>query len=880
MIRAMEQQHHLVESWLLEPNKVLELFTTSREGLAPSEIAIRKKQFGENTFKDYSRHSALAVFAEQFLSPLIWILIAAGGMTWYLGEIIETVVILGAVAINVGFAFYQEYQAESTIAQLISYIKNRATVLREGVLHDIDAKDLVPGDIVSVTYGNRIPADGRLIEATGLRIDEAILTGESLPVEKDLAPITSNAVAERKNNVFCGTYVTQGVGLFVVTETGSATEIGKIAQSVSSAKRVKTPVQNAVRQISWYIFAVALVIVAVIFTLGISRGENIFDMIVLSAAVAVGAVPEALPITLTVILSVGVFAISKKGGLIRKLDAAETLGSTTLILTDKTGTLTKAELSLENIYTVHELVSGSGAEQSGLTAGLTEISEQQKKFIAQAYPNIQATVEKTGSDASTWVYTGGAFDVVILKSIYTLGLDEVLHHKGVLVSPFNSSNKYSVSIQGMHQVILGAPDILINHSNLSESDKAKALAHLQKLSEEGRRLIALGKKKIPEGASVAKSTTSIEELELEALFAFSDPLRPEVIAAISDIQSKGVQVKIITGDMAGTAKHIAREVGILVTEEEIISGEQLRGFDDEALLTLLPKIKLFVRVTPEDKMRVGMLYRKLGEIVAMTGDGVNDAPALKAMDIGVSLASGSDVAKSAADMILLDNNFKAITDTITEGYKIRSNIQKTFVYLMSNSLDEVLVIAGSLIAGLALPLTALQIIWVNMLTGTLPALAFAYDDHHTARNNKHKHIFSNRIKILALGIGTLSSLFLFELYYVLVNTVGDPLVARSIFFVCFATYVLTISYSFKNIDKLIVQYNPFSNVRLNVANVIGFGFIIATVTVPFFQDIFQVTSIPFRMLWIVIVWNIANVALVEFSKWSLVKLSLYMSTAR
>lgn len=859
------EHHQTLQPWLLETKQALELLGTSREGLSDDEIQSRKKQYGENIFKTKSDHGALAVLLDQFLSPLIWILISAGIMTWYLNEIVETIVIFGAVLINVLFAFYQEYKAENTIQQLTSYIKNRAVVIRNGISHDIDAQDLVPGDLVSITYGNRIPADGRLIEATGLRVDEAILTGESLPLEKNTDIITSNVVAERKNSVFCGTYVTQGVGLFIVTHTGTNTEIGKIAQSVSDAHRVKTPVQNAVRQISWYIFALTIVIVIGIFALGVYRGEPILEMLVLSAAVAVGAVPETLPITLTVILSVGVFAISQKGGLIRKLDAAETLGSTTLILTDKTGTLTKAELSLEGIYTAADLWMTGGIEHPRDYY----LTPTRKEIIVRAIPNIQATVEKVGTDTAHWVYTGGAFDTVILKSVYAFSLEQGLNNHGALVLPFNSTNKYSISVTGTEQVILGAPDILINNSTLAPEQKQIALKQLQQLSEQGKRLIALGSRAFSDAQQAITEIGNINDLELVGIFAFSDPLRKEVIPAINDIQSRGVAVKIITGDMAGTALHIAREIGMDVADDQIVSGEQIRGIDDTTLKGILPRIKLFVRMTPEDKMRVGTLYQQLGEIVAMTGDGVNDAPALKSMDIGISLGSGSDVAKSAADMILLDNNFKTITSTITEGYKIRSNIQKAFMYLMSNALDGVFVVTGSLIAGLALPLTALQIIWVNILTGSLPALSYAYDSDHVGNSRSRSGIFTIQVKTIALGIGTLSSALLFGLYVVLVKTLGDELLARSLFFVCFATYVLTISYSFKNIEKLIVTYNPFSNIRLNLANILGFGLIIATVSIPLLQQVFQVTSIPVTLWWVVIVWNVSNLFIVEVAKWVL-----------
>lgn len=853
----MKNSDKIQNYWSLDQTQLFELLNTSAAGLTDQQVDKLRVQWGENILKDRSKNGPIKVLAEQFLNPLIWVLIFAGSITGYLNEIIETVVIFSAVAINIIFAFYQEYKAENTIEQLRFYIKNRATVLRNGELREVDTRELVPGDVVSITYGNRIPADGRLIEATGLAVDESILTGESLPVEKVAGSIYRNEIAERNNSVFCGTYVTQGVALMVVVATGNNTEIGTIARTVTETKHVKTPVQKAVRQISWYIFLIALIIVALIFFLGISRGENFLDMMVLSSAVAVGAVPEALPITLTVILSVGVLVISKKGGLIRKLSAAETLGSTTLILTDKTGTLTKAELSLDAIYSVDMLIAAHfNPDQS-----LEKLTHDQERFIKLTSANIQATVEKTGDDYTKWIYSGGAFDVVMLKSMQRFGIAEMVHHKGNLIVPFNSSNKYSISLHDHGTVILGAPDILIKASSLGDREKSLVLDRVLSLGGEGKRLIALGKKPLD------RHPESVEGVEIVALFAFSDPLREEVIGAVQEMITKGVGVKIITGDMVGTARAVAHRVGIMTDDSEVLTGDQIKNLDDVQLKELLPTIKIFARTTPEDKMRVGNLYRELGEVVAMTGDGVNDAPTLKAMDIGISLGSGSDVAKSAADMILLDNNFKTITDTITEGYKIKSRIQKVFVYLMSSSFDEVFVIAGALIMGLAFPLSALQIIWINILTGTLPALAFAYEKNYFVdKDKRHNKIFNFKTKFMALGIGTLSSFLLVVFYYVLNQVIDDLAIVRSIFFISFATYSLIIAYSFRDLDKPIWRYNPFSNMQLNLAISIGLVLLIATISIPFLGKVFGVAMLPIGYAWIVIVWILFNIAIVEGAK--------------
>jgi Ca2+-transporting ATPase len=847
--------------WLLKKETLFEIFDSKIEGLDDSQIDAKREKYGNNIIRDKKRSGLLKLFFIQFLSPLIFILIFASSITFYLNEIIETIVILAAILINVFFSTWQEFKAESTIEKLNSFIKNTVSIIRNGIAKEIDAVELVPGDIIIVNYGSRIPADCRILESSELKIDESIITGESIPVDKAGGIVEGNDLINRHNYLYAGTFTTNGHGKAIVTSIGENTEIGKIALSISGTKKTQTPTQNAVQQMSWYIFLITLVIVVLIFVLGVSRGEEMFDMLVLASAIAVGAVPEALPIALTVILSVGVLNISKKGGLIRKLSSTETLGSTTLILTDKTGTLTRAELSLTNIYTINELL------EDGLSS-VSVYSQKHEKLLKFAFSNIEAEVEKVTKNKKDWLYKGSAFDTIILKTIYDheIDIDKVLKNK--LLLPFNSTNKYSISVSSDHKkIVMGAPDILVENSNLKADEKTKLLEIFEKLSNQGKRLIAVSYKK----SDKTKNDEDISRLKVIGLFAFSDPLRENMHEYISGIQRKGVKVKIISGDLAGTVKFIAEKVSIKVSDSEILTGEEIKTMDDSQLLKTLNHVKIFARVTPEDKLRIGNLYRKLGEVVAMTGDGVNDAPALNSMDMGISLASATDVAKGAADMILIDNSFKTIANTIVEGHKIKANIQKVFIYLMSSSLGAVFVVTGSLLFAISLPLTALQIIWVNILTGTLPALAFAYDKTFVVNTRQIKDkIFNSKVKFLAFGIGIVSSIFLFILYFVLIKTVDQQL-AHSVFFVCFATYALSVAYSFKNLDKLIFQYNPFSNMRLNMSIWIGFLMIFLTMTNELMKDIFQVGSIPLSYLWVIVLWNIFNVILIEITKYGFIR---------
>ncbi len=836
--------HNLHSYYNLDTHIVLEHLNSRLSGINSREVFQKQSENGKNIFEEGRKLNLLKTFLSQFLSPLIFILIFACALTFYLNEIVETIVISLAILINVCFSTYQEYKAENTIEQLKKFIKNKTVVKRWGELMEIDAEELTLGDIVILQYGARVPADIRLLETNNLQIDESILTGESLPVNKENAIVTSHLITERINYAFCGTLVNNGNGVGVVTHIGEQTEIGKIAKSLTDTKKTLTPVQTAINKISWYIFCIAIVIVTFVFVLGIYRGENIFDMLILSSAVAVGAVPEALPIALTVILSIGVLNISKKGGLIRKLAAAETLGSTTLILTDKTGTLTEGKLNIENIYSVEEILNTNNNQN---VFDLNNISNFQKEILFKASQNINSD------------FSGNSFDNIITATLKELKIEN--RNKRNIILPFNSSNKYSISANENIINILGAPDILIKNSNLNDEVKEKLLSQIHILSESGKRLVAIAEKIIQNNAG----NKNIEDLNILGIFVFSDTLRKNIKQAILDIENKGVKVKIISGDLPGTVKYIAEKVGLNIKDEEILTGAQIEDLTDSDLLEILPKVKIFARVTPEDKLRIGKLYQSLGEVVAMTGDGVNDSPALKAMDLGISLSSGSEVAKSASDMILLKNNFKTITDTINEGHNIKANIQKVFIYLMSNSLDEVFVVTGSLIAGLALPLTALQIIWVNILTGTLPALAFAYDKNHNV-SKVAKDIFDFKVKFLSLGIGTLSSLLLFALYYLLSVNIKDIQIAQSIFFLCFALYILIIVFSFKSLDKYIWQYNPFNNWRLNVGVSVGTALVFLTVYTPLGREVFELTYVPISYLWILFAWLILNLWIVEISK--------------
>lgn len=856
---------HFLQIWGFDKEKAFQSLNSSEKGLNEEEVEIRLAKYGTNIFHNKEKKSIFSIFFKQFKSPLIFLLVGASIITFILAEWIDTGVILFAVLLNVVLGFYHEYHAENTLDKLTSYIKDRSKVVREGIEIEIDSSSIVPGDILKLSYGSRVPADARVLFSNNLQVDEAILTGESLPIEKEEVTLDiGTELVERKNIVYAGTLVVEGYGEAIVYATGNNTEIGKIAGIVSKVERSETPLQKSVSKLAWFIFGLVIIIVLGILFLGISRGEALLPMLVLSAAVAVGAVPEALPIVLTVILAIGATRIANKKGVVRKLSAAETLGSTTLIMTDKTGTLTKADMQLVDLAPFKRILTYSKDLDKDT------FDENEKELIKNALNNVDVILENPKDKKENWVFKGRPFEVNIVRSAikHDIGIDFIFENKKNLILPFNSTNKFSVSLDDGVYTIMGAPDILLKLSSISKEDYLKVMDWIDKTSNEGKRLIGIAR--LIKNSDKKFKIEDINNIEFLGMLVFFDPIRPEVPQAIKNIENHGIKIVLVTGDLPGTALSVAKDLGWNVNHESVLLGADLRKMTDEELLDAFSNIKIFARVTPEDKLRIGTLYQKLGEIVAMTGDGVNDSPALKAMDIGISLGSGSDVAKSAADLVLLDDNFETISLAIDEGRKILANIRKSFVYLMSNSLDEVFVIGGSLIFNLALPLTALQIIWVNLFTGSLPALSFAFDediDHDKYKGKDLQLIFSKEVKVLTLGIGILSSALLFVLYYFLLHIGLEVHVARSIFFVCFSSYILAITYSFKSLSKPIWTYNIFANKKLNISLLISVVLLIATMSIPFMRNTFSLAPMPLSWIPFVFVWLILNIILVEGAKY-------------
>lgn len=860
--------------WSMAPEETFRMLFSSPKGISEDEAKKRLARFGSNVIDAAERLNGVRIFANQFRSPLILILVVAGAMTLFLKEWVDAGVIFSAVIVNTFLGFWQEYKAESVLELLRSYIRTRVRVRRGGKEEEIDAEFLVPGDVIRISRGDRIPADARVFYANTLQIDESVLTGESVPQEKtagELPPKTP--LPDRTTMVFSGTLAVEGAGEAVVTATDAHTEFGKISALIRARdrERNKTPLQAALARFSLWAGVLLAVLIALLFFIGLSYGYEPFEMFLISVAVAVSAVPEGLPVALTVILAVGVERLSKRNAVVRKLLAAETLGSTTLILTDKTGTLTEAKMTLHEVYPW----AGEGADAK-------------KSIIEHALLHSTAIIENPSDDSRLWRIVGNPLESALLRSAPSYGISTDLSDAELFVErlPFDARRKFSAISAGTgHEkrfVLLGAPDALFAFAKLSPEERARGDAFVGGKAMSGGRVIGVASK--PHSGDIAKEFERLSsflfgaaetypkdrDYAFEGFLILKDPIRQGVKDAIHRIRAAGVKTIIVSGDHRGTAEAVARELGMIDGNGAVLTGEDLSSLKKEELMARADETTVYARVSPEQKMMLVNLYKEKGEVVAVTGDGVNDAPALEAADIGVAVGSGTDVTKSAADLVILDDNYETIVEAISEGRKILDNIRKVIVYLLSDSLDGLLLIAGSIVMGVAVPLTALQILFVNFFSDSFPAVALAFekgvDDIGSRPRSLKRNVFDPEMRFLILAIGIGTSFLLFLLYYILLFLGFDAELVRSFIFAAFATYTLILAFSLRSLKKSILEYNPFSNLYLVAGVAFGIFLTFLVVYVPFFQRIFYTVSLPLPWFLSVFAVGAFNILAVELGK--------------
>jgi Ca2+-transporting ATPase len=853
----------------------LSALRSGREGLVPAEAQKRLGRYGANELVEKRGISPWSIFLQQFKSFLIIILIIAVVLSAVLGEVADAIIIGIIILFASGLGFFQEYRAERAMEALRKMAAPTASVRRDGKEVEIPARELVPGDIIILRTGDRIAADARLIEAVNLKTSEAPLTGESTPVEKKDAVINSEVpVGDLRNMVYMGTAVIDGRGVAVVTATGMNTEFGKIAGLLQAVKAERTPLEINLDRTGKWIAIGALALCFILAGLGVARGHELLEMFIWGIALAVAAVPEALPAVVTISLALGVRRMSKRHALIRKLPAVETLGSTTFICSDKTGTLTQGKMTVRRLYTdaMSIDVSGVGYEPEGeFSVGDKPINVESNSALEKLLL-IGALCNDTALTASgrTWEVSGDPTEGSLLVAAAKAGLwPEPLNQKFPRIGeiPFSSERKRMTTVhqtpQGSVAYSKGAPELVLascryiyaegRERELTDKDREKIIAVGRGMLDDALRVLGLAYKRLDDGCAVDGSIE--QDMVFTGMVGMIDPPREEAKRAIERCQQAGVKSVMITGDHKNTAVAIARELGLL-REGLALTGVELDNLSQEEFEEMVERIEVYARVSPAHKLRVVEALAKRGHVVAMTGDGINDAPALKKADIGIAMGiTGTDVTTEAADMVLTDDNFASIVAAIEEGRGIFSNIKKYLMYLLSSNIGEILLMAGAILFGPwlglpagAIPLVAIQILWVNLATDGLPAIALSVDppDPDLMKERprpRGQGVFTKEVVTLMVVGGVWSCLVNLGVFKWALDAGRGMLEAQAL---CFLTLVLIQffkAYNFRSDRQSIFKIGFFRNRWLNITVLGEIALMVVIVYVPALQGSFRTFSL-------------------------------------
>ncbi len=849
-------------------------------GLTSAQVAKLQAEYGENRLREKKKKSTLARFLDQFKDVMILILIAAAIISFVMvcmeqnwGELFEPGLILLIVILNAIMGVYQEGKAERALDALKNMSAPHARVIRDGRESVIDATALVPGDIIKLEAGDFVPADARLLMSTGLKSEESALTGESVPSEKDAAVTVDEKapIGDRTNMVFSGCSVTYGNAVAVVTGTGMNTEMGKIAGLLDGEGDSQTPLQKKLAQLGKYLGIMALVACAVIFVVGVfSDTMGIKDVFMTAISLAVSAIPEGLPAIVTIVLSIGVQRMVKKNALIRRLPAVETLGSASIICSDKTGTLTQNRMTLVKAY-----VDGA--------AGTEDISADNSDAIRKLLRLGTLCCDGSvviGEDGSE-THIGDPTETSIVLAAHKNGMEKDALNRayprlgGI---PFDSDRKLMTTvneIDGEKVVIVkGAFDMLAARCISGDLETAKRIT--EEMSEDALRVLAVACKTIDAMPDVLTSEEIENGLTFIGLVGMIDPPRPECKVAVATCRRAGIKPVMITGDHVVTASAIARELGILEEGDDAITGTELDAMSEEELDARVERISVYARVSPENKIRIVKAWQKKGQVVSMTGDGVNDAPALKAADIGCAMGiTGTDVAKGAADMTLTDDNFATIVDAVREGRGIYANIKKVVGFLLGTNIGEVILVFVAMLLWHETPLLSMQLLWINLVTDSLPAIALGMEpveadvmDHKPKPKNEGLFAGGLGVRVVLMGaMFALLSLVAFWLgRYVMTPAGVDALTAGQTmaFMVLSASQVLH-AFNMRS-DKSIFKIGPFGNGKLNLAALGSLLLVVAVLFVPGLNTVFGLTYLSLELYLIALGLIVTPIVVMEFCK--------------
>jgi len=875
----------------------------SSDGLKTDEIEKRLKKYGLNELPEEKSFSLWLLFFRQFKNTLIYVLLIAAAISFLLDDFINAWVILAAVVLNVVVGFIQEFRAQRALENLRKVVTQFATVKRNGHEIQIETKEIVPGDIVVLRAGDKVPADIRLINAAELKCNEASLTGESFPIRKTTEDLPSAVIlAEQKNMVFMGTTIVTGSGEGIVVATGTETQLGKIAALIKKTKTEPTPLQKKLSSLGKNLGFIILGISLLIFVIGILLKFDIKEMFTTAVAIAVAAIPEGLVVVVTVILAIGMQRILKQGSLVRKLVAAETLGSTTVICTDKTGTLTEGLMKVVRIVTHdHNL----DTDKNKVKTETDEVPSQSyflalKIGVLSSDAYIENPLEAIGHRNVIGMPTEKA--LVLVAAQTGMDLDKLRKQNPRLEAiPFNSERKFMATLhedkdKQKYIYCKGAPEVILGNASRVDLDgkvvrldvkkRDKLKREYERLSSEGLRILALGYKAVDKKYKGVENDPSVlSDTIFVGFVGIKDPLRKEAKDTIVTCLEAGIRPVMITGDHRLTARAIAEELELPHQEKNVIEGKDFEKLDEKALKDRILDLSVYARVNPQDKLRIIDAWQDKGEVVAMTGDGVNDAPALKSADIGVALGSGTDVAKETADIVLLDNNFRTIVKAVEQGRIIYENIKKVILYLMSDSFTEMIIITAALIlsgivpGGFPLPLLAAQILWINLVTDGFPNIALTLEpgekDIMKQKPVSPKNpIIDKEMKYLIVIISIFTGFLALGIFYFTWKTTGDLEKARTITFTAVAVDSLLYVFSCRSLRHSIWNKEFFANKYLFIAVLVGLLIQLPAVYLPFLQNVFQTVPLNFADWGIVLSVGILTIFAIEIAKWLFIKKKL------
>lgn len=873
--------------------QVLSSLETSLDGLSSNEANQRLVTYGRNELDEGEKRTLLAKFLDQFKDLMIIILVAAALLTVITEGthgLTDAVIILAVVILNAAFGVYQEGQAEAAIEALKNMSSPIARVLRDGHVTEIDSKDIVPGDIVLLEAGDVVPADMRLLDVNSLKIEEAALTGESVPVDKDLSVELAEdaSIGDRVNMAYQNSNVTYGRGLGVVTNTGMYTEVGHIAGMLADADETDTPLKENLHQLSKVLTYAVLIIAAVTMAVSVFvRGQGILPALMTSVALAVAAIPEGLPAIVTVVLSLGTQVLAKRNSIIRKLPAVETLGSTEIIASDKTGTLTMNQMTVEKVYTNGQLVNAKdGLSVENTTLRVMNFANDTK---------VDPTGKLIGDPTET--------------ALVQFGLDQKFDVRKVLVDeprvaelPFDSTRKLMSTIHqqangGFFVAVKGAPDQLLKRVTqiedngvirpITDADKETILATNRELARQALRVLMMAYKYvdvIPE----LETETLENDLVFSGLVGMIDPERPEAAEAVRVAKEAGIRPIMITGDHQDTAEAIAKRLGIIDpndTEDHVFTGAELNELTDEEFQKVFKQYSVYARVSPEHKVRIVKAWQHAGKVVAMTGDGVNDAPSLKTADIGIGMGiTGTEVSKGASDMVLADDNFATIIVAVEEGRKVFSNIQKTIQYLLSANTAEVLCIFLATLFGWDV-LEPVHLLWINLVTDTLPAIALGVEPaepgvmQHKPRG-RNSSFFSGGVLGSIVYQGILQTMLVLGVYgFALLypeHSTYDEIHADALTMAYLTLGLIQLVHAFnvKSVYQSIFTVGPFKNRLFNWSIVAAFLLLMSTLVIPGFNTFFKVSILTPTQWLVAIVGSCMMIVIVEIVKFVQRKMGL------